>query len=696
MMKASGLRKWILASAVAALPLSLAPGALAQVPVTDAGTAHDANTRVGSGGYNDRRDYYHSTEVIGNRVVTGNVSGGRDFHGAVPYTDPLNFRGNMGSAALDDFIRGSNGVPGPNQGHVIPGQVQAFYGSRMVAPPPAGFAEKGFTGTYTPAPQIQASTGRQTSINAEVGSMGVSLMPPAGDYLISGPQDGQPKFVAGSPLTGMRGYAAVGLSDWTDAARAPNAGFNAMQWETPIERMRMNPTSILQMRQQLLQSISGMRSPFEQNTEEPTMTRPGGFNQNLAKPMETPFESPQNPLLTPKPLENSLNTGPLENAMRIDSAVSNRLTTPLAPGVLPSAAQQSSQYAELQKRLERYYTDRFKTDEQRNREFLQALRAKEAADKAAAEKLAGKTPEPGVGTPSALDTGPDYAKMAQELLNSVRNPQGAGQGEVGVPKPQPMQIESLAAGARGPLSTMLQKAEDLMKAGKYLSAVDEYDLAARVVPNNSLVQLGRANAELAAGYYRKAETDLRDAMGGDPTLMMGRYDLKAMIGQQRLEELVKDLKDVAVRQPDDPAPVLLLAYLAYNTGNEDSAGMYLDQAEKRANSKDVFYRLLKMHWAVPGNESSVAPSAPVNLVLSEAMKQFEDGNVASATLTDETLTGKFRAPIQLPGQKESFKEFKVKLPAGASVGPLPKWLEEHRKDAELKMEISAPATQPAK
>ena len=45
-------------------------------------------------------------------------------------------------------------------------------------------------------------------------------------------------------------------------------------------------------------------------------------------------------------------------------------------------------------------------------------------------------------------------------------------------------------------------------------------------------------------------------------------DLRSMIGDERLQFLVKDLKDIASKNPAQARPLFLLAYIDYNTGNE--------------------------------------------------------------------------------------------------------------------------------
>ncbi|MEZ0266245.1 MAG: hypothetical protein ACAI43_16060, partial [Phycisphaerae bacterium] len=57
-----------------------------------------------------------------------------------------------------------------------------------------------------------------------------------------------------------------------------------------------------------------------------------------------------------------------------------------------------------------------------------------------------------------------------------------------------------------------------------------------------------------------------------------------------------------------PMPAFLLAYVAYNTGHERQALGYLDLAEKRADGKDLFFKMVREHWALP--EEGGAKDAP--------------------------------------------------------------------------------------
>src|SRR3954449_12814386 len=112
-----GRLNWVLAAAVSA---ALASSALAQYRVGSDGRSHDANNRIGSGGINDAQ----ATQAgpvnpyqLNNNIVTGQVTGGRQFRGFVPYSDPNVFHGTTAGSLSDNFIRQSSAAPygGVNQ-----------------------------------------------------------------------------------------------------------------------------------------------------------------------------------------------------------------------------------------------------------------------------------------------------------------------------------------------------------------------------------------------------------------------------------------------------------------------------------------------------------------------------------------------------------------------------------------------------
>jgi tetratricopeptide (TPR) repeat protein len=176
---------------------------------------------------------------------------------------------------------------------------------------------------------------------------------------------------------------------------------------------------------------------------------------------------------------------------------------------------------------------------------------------------------------------------------------------------QPEKIGSIADGVQAQgLRDVLTGAEGLMRQQKFAEALQQYDVARQVAPNNALITMARANAELAASYYRRAETSLRDAVGRAPELVVAQFDLRGLVGEERLQTVVKDLKELGNNDPKQARPMLLLAYIAYNTGNEAQAGEYLAAAEQRAGGDDVLLNAWRRNWKIPAATAPAEPPAP--------------------------------------------------------------------------------------
>jgi tetratricopeptide (TPR) repeat protein len=698
----------ILFAAIAAVPL-LASAAHAQYRVDD-GRAHDANPQVGSGGYNsgyipDPRSSYANI-INGNRLITGNVTGGRAFTGQVNYGDPGDFRGNLGSASFDKFISSS----ASSARYVPPGTSVPFYGAKLAAPPPAGFEPQGFTGTFTPRPANSAGDdtndrNRYSSLltadprlnygNLETRfNSGGRSVPQTGDIMLQGPLDpltNLPTLTTASPLLGVRTLRSSDLADRNFVA-------NFSDVRGPVGT-GLDPLQLHQMQEELSQSMGPAR--VNPNQLSPTQLSPNsryapgnplnpgainndtnqqgprtipGQGENLAKPLDQPFDSIQNSRPA-QPLDNDLTSAPIINGVETGASLEHRLATP--------PAKQSSQYAELERRLNHFYTQRLQTDEERNRDFLKLLRAREGVASAA-----------GSTTPGIV--APDYARISQELVRG-----NAPANALPQPTPTPLHITSLAEGVRAKgLAGLLTHAETLMKEGKFMLAIQQYDKAIEVAPNNRLIDLGRANAEIGAGLYKRAEADLRGAIAHDPVTALAQFNLRDTIGQERLETIVKDLKDTAQKEKDDAGLPLLLAYVAYNTGAPQQAAVYLQESDKRSGGKDLLPKLLRSHWKLPGQENpapaiqAVPAAKPTLLATADILKQFDEGNVASATLTQDTLSGQFRRPVHVPGTTQSILAFTTKLPPGAATGPLSRWITDHARGATI--ELNLPTTRPAR
>jgi tetratricopeptide (TPR) repeat protein len=254
----------------------------------------------------------------------------------------------------------------------------------------------------------------------------------------------------------------------------------------------------------------------------------------------------------------------------------------------PPPAEQSPQYAKLRELLQQYQSSHPKTDEEASRLFQQALQARREY-----EQNLTKAPLP--VKPA------ENGQTAPKETTPTQTPQ---ETEPTTPPPPPLEVGSIGEGIRAAgLSQLVQQGEDLARHQHFKDAINKLMEARQVAPNNMLIDVDLANAELGAGFYTEAESYLRESFTSDPALLMGRYDLKTEIGDDRLQAIITDLKQLAAGG-DSATPVFLLAYLSYNTGDTDKAVEYLHLAQTRAGGQDDVIRSLGEHWSLPATQPS--------------------------------------------------------------------------------------------
>lgn len=161
-------------------------------------------------------------------------------------------------------------------------------------------------------------------------------------------------------------------------------------------------------------------------------------------------------------------------------------------------------------------------------------------------------------------------------------------------------VTSLATGiqAKG-LADLMKSAETQMRQGKFTEAVDSYEAAQAVAPNNPFVYLGRSFAELGASYYGKADADLNRAVASDPAVLSGKYDLNGFLGDDRVKFVKTDLADIA-KNEKGARPLVLLAFIAHNTGDDSTAAKYLDDAAARGGGYGSLITLMQAAWGIKG------------------------------------------------------------------------------------------------
>lgn len=586
-------RRWVLTVAVAGVMMTAGPLVYGQYQVDNSsGRARDANPRLGSGGFNDTRALPNG--VTSDDIVYGNVTRGQEFRGQLRTTDARAFRGTTAGTNVDNFVKDSAGA-GQNPNTVL--TPQPFYGESRAAAPPKGFEKDLASGSFTlPRPPEAGNSAEMGDyrLNGAVLRPGIDTIVLPGDAV--GTSDPS-RLVVISPLTGVvgqpTGAAPLAVPIWQAQATAlSDTALEGNSSRTALRRLQMDESSIRMMREELTNTSL--------QTDQPSSADQLNKASNLLSP-----EAPQNPVLDSS-LSSQLGANPLGGSLDTSASMRQTLIT-----ALPAAARQSTQYAELQSRLQAYQERGLSADQRASRDYNEQVRLAQEQEKGKAGSLTKLTqPDQTGGAPDAksgvkpdtstpLQMAPGGARMAAAMRNrdleqGVKTPT---QGNI--PGETVLRITSFADGVKAiGLKKLLVQAETNMRDGKFTAALDDYDAASAVAPNNPLILLARANAELGAGYYARAQAHIQEIFKADSSLLLAQYDLRKFYGEDRLQYLVRDLKDVAQTEPNDFRPFFLLGYIAYNTNNPQRASDYLAMAEKRGD-KDPLLSKLREFWKLP-------------------------------------------------------------------------------------------------
>ena len=634
-------RTLMLSAAIVPLTASLVLG---QYRI-DNGSANDANNRIGSGGYNDsrldpRRVDARIGGLAGNYIVTGNVTGGREFRGNVPYTNQYAFRGALGSADFDPFIRDSSGIGQIRGGYGANGAInpQPFFGGQTVATPPGFVRSQAANGTFVPTrpTQVLPNDGRTDYGGASRSVVTQSLIDSRQQY---GNGDVPPSNAA--PYAGQNAAAVnspLQLSEFTTLARQRRDLFG-----TANTANRADSAADVQNNR----LPGGPTNPFDVNRRPDAQD-----NTNSTTPDANDNRAPNADRIDSQPV-------PDDNAQPGDTGQS--LTR--RPAARVGALQNNTQYAALRDRLDQAHGNLRNNGNSNdangprqtiggpiNSQTVNAGGGVSTGQSRSTTKLPG-TQSPDSQTPDSQT--PDAA--AADDTNAAANNAATGNGTTGdrpatnlptgnratgdqpagasgaddespkpvagpdttppdtlnLPRPggnapaakpmaaSPVLIKSLAMGVKDQkLAKMLSQAEEEMRAGKFGSAIDTYEHAEEVASDDPLIFMGRSIAELGGGYFRNAEVHLRQAFAADPSLLYAKFDLRAMIGDDRLNQLAAKLGDVANANEKDPGPLMLLGFIYYNGGMEGRAARALDMAQLRANGKDKEVDALRKTWAL--------------------------------------------------------------------------------------------------
>jgi len=163
-------------------------------------------------------------------------------------------------------------------------------------------------------------------------------------------------------------------------------------------------------------------------------------------------------------------------------------------------------------------------------------------------------------------------------------------------------LNTLVGPTPGDFNNFMKSAQNNLKKGLFLYAIEDYQAAAMIDSNNMLPVVGQANAELGGGFYISAVSDLKALFTNHPELTAVRYNLSVMLPSNALASITADLEPMAVEKSDTAA--FLLSYIYYQTDQKPKLESMLNTWAGWNNS-DPWPAILHKAWLEkPASDSS--------------------------------------------------------------------------------------------
>ena len=538
-----------------------------------------------------------ATSDTGNLLVTGNVSGAKQFRAPVPYQSPTRFQGTLGSTSLDSFLRAS-------------------------AAPQAGGYSRPYGAFYSP-------TGTVAKIGAGQAADSAPLMQASA---MKATPVAQPQAAPATPVKDWRMWEQLGSRSASGPSLQKWKALSSDPAPAPADRRVSQPQRETVIPENTFRQLESTWT----NRPVPTLPSEPAAGQTFLKPSEASRSSdgvaasrPQALAIGPRDSGKATTNGPWDMEMRgwetvdsrnairstdkVSSAIGDELglTGVTRPneidGVFPpeapkpgvaSEAKTSSAVSSLQRA------------ERTAREFD------------APSNLLQRSSDERAGWSLPATSAP--ANSAPGTLNSYRSANGitwVGRSNDG-PAPRRADPSSAAGGdprvrtpdafARGlrthattsdsrvapstgidPLSEIrnrqpgtddferhMHAARSFVQQGRYYRAAESFTRASAYQPSNAIPHLGRSIALFAAGEYITSSLCLARALELNPqsALMQARI-VNAAGGPARFEQRLADLEQ-CLKDSDAPQLHFLLAYVYHHIGRAQEAARAVEAARR--------------------------------------------------------------------------------------------------------------------
>jgi tetratricopeptide (TPR) repeat protein len=118
----------------------------------------------------------------------------------------------------------------------------------------------------------------------------------------------------------------------------------------------------------------------------------------------------------------------------------------------------------------------------------------------------------------------------------------------------------------------INEAQDLLAKGRYFDAEDRFTRAIATAPGDPLAAVGRIHAQLGAGMYISAATNLRRVFADNPELIAATFASTLVPTPERALQIKARLRDELLKAAEKATlgrdAALLLAYLGHITADQ--------------------------------------------------------------------------------------------------------------------------------
>lgn len=502
----------------AILMLAVAAASWGQVMQERAGRALDANPLVGSGGSNTPVRGY--VPINGNQVMTGNVTGLGYFHGNVPYSSTSEFSGRLGSSSLRNFARQSAGAPdggtytGGYSTYYLPSQVISTSQGRISPGTLSGMdARLSGPGAINPTSSARPSSGVPNSLTPVFSPADTRV--PIRTYRQTFNNDD----VTGSGETSS-------LFGWK---RTPGQALDAnMQIGIQPAARAGDEEFVVKPGEKTTDKTSKGDQQDNRDGSDKTDNTPGGIGR-----VGTEQDGQLKPVM---PIQNDA----VKPERNLDGSIREPKENPLTP-----AGRTAAKETKGTKSANAMGT----TDSP----AVAAVKSELARYQSADPSL------PNYRSKQWMDNRLREAQAQSYTLPTVPAAKGDVKGKTEAKRGLALEPDSV--------ENVMNLADTQMKAGRYIQAANTYQNALMLDAGYTPAMIGRAQAEIAAGFYESAAYDLRFLYTRYPDLATFKSDLRRNMGN-RLDYVINDLTELNKKSPKGPA-AMLLAYCYYQTGQTD-------------------------------------------------------------------------------------------------------------------------------